>query len=265
MTDKTEEPGDALVSTRPAGEPEIIEPYPLLRPGAVSGLLDVLKDNVGEAGIQMLDLSRIKVPSGDSLMWTINTLEGKESAKTIEGVILAWRTARLYWKRALGEGGGRQPPDCISRDGFVGIGDPGGACAQCPYSKFGSSAKGKGQACKQIRQLLLVRPDEILPCLLSVPPTSLKSASQYFMALLGHAIPYWGVVTKITLEEAANEDGIAYAKMNFTGGRILNAQERVTLAPFHRQMQDLLNPGIIDARDYSVEDDNQANDSEVPF
>jgi hypothetical protein len=225
---------------------------------------------VGATGIQALDLPRIKVPAGGSLMWTIQTLEGEESARTISGVILAWRTGRLYWKKALGEGGGRQPPDCISRDGFEGVGDPGGACAQCPYARFGSASKGKGQACKQIRQLLLVRPEEVLPCLLSVPPTSLKAASQYFMALLARAIPYWGVITTITLERAKNEDGIDYAKMSFSGGRILNREQRVTLAPFHNQMQDMLNPGIIDARDYSIEDDeqqgdNKVSDSEVPF
>jgi hypothetical protein len=262
MTEK-DDPGTAL--TAAAAQPEIVEPYPLLRPGYVSGLLEVLRDNVGQAGIQTLDLPRIKVPAGGSLMWMISTLEGEESARTIEGVILAWRTGRLYWKRALGEGGGRQPPDCISRDGFVGVGDPGGACAQCPYARFGSAAKGKGQACKQIRQLLLVRPDEVLPCLLTVPPTSLKPAQQYFMALLARAIPYWSVVTKISLERAKNEDGIDYARMSFGGGRILGTEERIRLAPFHNQMQEMLNPGVIDARDYSVEDANQVNDSEVPF
>jgi hypothetical protein len=273
MTEKKEpekNPGTALTQVAPPeAQAEIIQPYPLLRPGYVSGLLEVLRDNVGQAGIQALDLPRIKVPSGDSIMWKILTLEGEESAKTIEGIILAWRTGRLYWKKALAEGG-RQPPDCTSRDGFVGIGDPGGPCAQCPYARFGSSTKGKGQACKQIRQLLLVRPDEVLPCLLSVPPTSLKSASQYFMALLARAIPYWGVITKISLEKATNENGIIYAKMTFAGGKLLSAQERITLAPFHNQMQDMLSPGIIDARDYQVEDDgqqndNQVRDSEVPF
>jgi hypothetical protein len=262
------DPGQAL--TAAAQTEEAVEPYTFLHPGAVSELLDLIRDNVGDAGIQALDLPRINSPSGGSLMWMVKTLEGEESAKVVEGLILAWRTGRIYWKRALGEGGGRQPPDCISRDGFLGTGDPGGPCGQCPFSKFGSASKGKGQACKQIRQLLLVRPGEILPCLLSVPPTSLKPAQDYFMALLSRRIPYWGVVTRIALEKATNEDGIAYARMSFSGGRILTPQELSTLAPFHKQMQDMLSPRIIDARDYSVEDDgpvkdNQIIDSEVPF
>jgi hypothetical protein len=254
MTDQPNVP--AIV---PASQPEIEEPYALLRLGDISGLLDTLRDNVGAAGIQTLDLPRIRVTPGGSTHWVIATLEGEESAKNVEGVILGWRPYRIYWKRAMKEGGGKLPPDCTSEDGVVGIGDPGGVCATCSFSKFGSSQKGKGQACKQIRQLLLVRPYEVLPCLLSVPPTSLKPCQQYFMTLFSRGIPYWGVVTRIGLEKATNEDGMPYSKMTFSGGRILTSAERTILAPFHNQMQDMLVPGVIDARDYTIEEDNQAS------
>jgi len=129
MTDQTNNPDGAIVPATPAAQSEIVEAYPLLRPGAVTNLLEVLRDNVGEAGIQALDLPRIKVTPGGSTIWLIATLEGEESTKTVEGVFLGWRNARIYWKKAMNEGGGKQPPDCTSRDGFVGIGDPGGACA----------------------------------------------------------------------------------------------------------------------------------------
>ena len=76
----------------------------------------------------------------------IATLEGEESAKTVEGIIVGWRPARIYWKKGLNEGGGKLPPDCTSIDGFIGIGDPGGACATCPFSKFGSSSSATTSA-----------------------------------------------------------------------------------------------------------------------
>ena len=238
-----------------------VPPFALLRPGAINELLDVLRDNIGEAGIQTLDLPRIKVPSGGSLLWPIQDPDGHSSAKVIEAIILAWRDGRLYWKQAMNASGGKIPPDCVSRDAIVGVGDPGGDCHLCPFARFGSSAKGSGskaQACKSIKQLLLVRENELLPSLLAVPPSSLKPVSQYFIALLSRGLPHWAVTTRISLEKATNDAGIAYGRMVFTAGRVLNPQDRATLAPLHKQMKDMLAPGVIDARDYT-------SDSEVPF
>jgi len=145
----------------------------------------------------------------------------------------------------------------VSRDGIVGVGDPGGLCHTCPFAKFGSTSKGsgKGQACKQIRQLLLLQEDQILPSLITVPPSSLGPVRQYFIALLSRLIPHWGVVTKISLEKATNDAGIAYARMVFTAGRVLSPEERARLAPFQRQMKEMLR---------SIEDDGQSTDT-VPF
>jgi hypothetical protein len=150
-------------------------------------------------------------------------------------------------------GGGKQPPDCISTNGSEGVGDPGGPCELCPYSKFGSSSNGKGQKCKQIRQLLIVRPEEMLPCLLSVPPTSLRSTEQYFTALSAKVIPYWGIVTKIALEKAQNDDGMPFSRMSFVSGRVLDKREREILEPYHKEVEHMLAPAAIDGRDYTVE------------
>jgi hypothetical protein len=102
---------------------------------------------------------------------------------------------------------------------------------------------------------LLIQEDQILPSLITVPPTSLRAVRQYFMGLVSRRIPYWGLVTKLSLEKATNEAGIAYAKMVFTAGRVLSPEERARLAPFQRQMQEMLR---------SIEDDGQSTDT-VPF
>lgn len=239
----------SIAVTRPAAAAD----YPLLRAEGREELLEVFHDNLGDAGLSSLDLPRIKVPSGGALSWNVRSAEGEESVRELEGIVLAWRPGRLYWKKAIGEGGGRKPPDCTSTNGFIGIGDPGGECSYCAYSKFGTSTKGHGQACKQIRQLLFVRPGEILPHLISVPPTSLKACSEYFLMLLGRQIPYWSVVTRLRLEKASNEDQIEYAKVQFALGQTLAREEREELRPFHDRMKQLLAPAPIDARDYSVE------------
>src|SRR5215471_15425885 len=211
--------------------------YPLLRPGAMNELVELFQDNLGQAGLSTIDLPRVVVPAGGALSFMIQTPDGEEPAKEVEGIVLAWSPGRIYWKKALGEGGGRKPPDCISTNGIVGVGDPGGKCADCPFAQFGSASKGKGQACKQIRRLLIVRPGEILPHLVSVPPTSLKAASQFFLMLLGRQIPYWAISTRIRLERASNEDGIAFARMQFFIGRRLTPEEMGVVRPYHKQMQ----------------------------
>jgi hypothetical protein len=95
--------------------------------------------------------------------------------------------------------------------------------------------------------------------------------------LWGKQLPYWGVVTRIKLERTQNEDGIAYAKMVFLRDRELTPEERATLAPYHLQMRQLLDPMAIDARDYVIEttaasaantresDPETPNTDDVPF
>jgi hypothetical protein len=213
-------------------------------------MLTVFKKNIGNSPLSTLDLPRIKVAPGKLLLWE---LTGDETEREIEGIILAWRQGRLYWKQAPDEPGAKKkPPDCTSQDGFTGIGDPGGECMKCPYAKFGTAQKGRGQACKQIRQLLIIRPGLALPYLLAIPPTSIRPAMQYFMLLYSRLIPYWGVVTKIKLEKAENEAGIAYGKMVFSLDRVLTPQEQDVLLPYQEKMEQLLAPLAIVSADYDT-------------
>jgi len=231
------------------------------------------QDNLGENGVSITELPRIKVPSGEVLQWMIQTLDGVEMQKEIECLILAWKVSRAYWPKPLNEGG-KKIPDCTSKDGFTGVGNPGGACADCPFSQFGSAAKGHGQACKQLRRLLLIPPGEILPYILTVPPTSLKVCGQYFLNLYSKKIPYWAVVTRLRLEGTKNEDGVSFARMTFTVVRQLTPEEKAAAAVLHRQMKQLLDPIGLDAADYGGDPGpgsmNQTGepglrDSDVPF
>jgi hypothetical protein len=228
--------------------------YPLLDATHMENMLKVFEENVGPNGVSEMELPRIKCPTGGQTTWMIQTADGEEALREIEGIVLSWRLARVFWRKSLDEQGGRgvSPPDCVSRDGFYGVGDPGGKCSDCPYARFGSSSKGRGQACKQMRQILLVRPGESLPHLLNVPPTSLRNASQYFLMLAGRQVPYWGVATKIRLERATNENGVSYARLVFSAGRRLMPNELQVLHPYHEQMRQLLSPVTIESKDYTV-------------
>jgi hypothetical protein len=249
--------------------------YPLLRGSdAMQQILVLFQDNLGEGGSTMLrDLPRAKCGAGGATSFLVETSDGEVTEKEIEGIIVARRTARVYWHEQV-KAGRRRPPDCFSRDGLIGEGDPGGDCSKCAFSQYGSAPRGNGQACRQVKQLLMIRPGEILPSLIVVPPTSLRACHRYFVSLTARNIAYWGVVTRIRLERATSEDGNDYARMLFAAGRQLTDKELLSLAPYHKQMQQLLDPIAIDARDYATEKESMpgprqttdtTNPGDVPF
>ncbi len=176
----------------------------------------VIADNTGNKGLSPQDLDRIKIPSGGGLSWEVPTMEVPKPEAAIEGVIIHWRDARAYWQEKFD--GANNPPDCVSADGEHGVGNPGGACDDCPLSEFGSAVDARGnptsgQACKQMRQLFIMLPDATLPTVISLPPTSIQPIGKYFLGLISKNHSYWKVVTRLTLEKAKNSTGIEYSRV----------------------------------------------------
>jgi len=187
----------------------------------IADIREAMNVNVGDGGLAATDLERIKIPAGGGTAWTIQGLDGEEMLKELSGIIIAWRDTRAYWSVPMEESDGNMPPDCYSLDARAGEGDPGGNCHKCPNAEFGSGSKGEGQACKLVRQLFLVREDNLLPEIVHLPPSSLKPARQYFLRLASKGVPCYSVITKIGLEKTKNAQGIVYAKAALTsGGRL---------------------------------------------
>lgn len=247
-----------------------------------SEVLTLIDENLTAQRFNVLNLPRIKVPAGGAREFRVMDASGEEPLRTLSGVITAFRQARVYWKKAYGSGGGKKPPDCSSTNGFVGVGEPGGECALCPYAQFGTAlnpdgSKGAGQACKDIRQLLILLPDNLLPHILNIPPTSIKNFMQYSLNLLSAGAPYWGVVSKLTLEPATSGGGIDYARIQFSlERRVAKEQAASMLKPYHERMNSLLRPMVVDATAYESEEASQdvhaetvnveePNDASVPF
>lgn len=240
---------------------ELMQPrkdYPLLEdPRAMSKILKLIDNNLGGAKVSPLSLSRIRVPSGDDQEFKIETATGVERAATITGVITAYRQARAYWIKPYGTGRGTQPPDCASTDGFTGIGDPGGDCTTCPYAAFNTSrmpdgSQGAGTACKELRQLLVLLPGQMLPHLFSIPPTSLQNFTKYSLNLISSGANYWNVTTKMTLEPAYNAGGIKYARVRFSLYSTLPDEQAQLFEPYHERMRGFLTPLVVDASAYEV-------------
>jgi hypothetical protein len=176
--------------------------------------------NCASGSITEFDLPRIKVASGTAL-WLIPTLEGDVTAPAIDGVVVAARDTRVYYKS---KDAGNVPPDCSSIDGKQGKGDPGGACASCPLAEWDSGENG-AQACKQVKQLFMVRGTSMLPEVVSLPPTSLKAVRQFFLKLATQGIQYYHCILRIELEKAQSQQGKVYGKAVLVFVRKLSPDE----------------------------------------
>lgn len=194
-------------------------------------LVQTLQNNLGGAGLKAFDLDRVKVPSGGGIAWEVPGLKGPQITQTLEGIILHSKDNRSYWaKKYGGDGGGNQPPDCSSTDMTHGIGQPGGDCLRCAFAQFGSAIDqqgkpAKGQACKHVRLMLFLRADDMIPLLISVPPSSVKLAQKYFLRLAGANLPYQTVTTQLRLVKTRNAGGTEYAQIDFAMGRELREEE----------------------------------------
>lgn len=189
-------------------------------------LTGFLMQNIGAQGLKPTDLDHVKVPAGGGIAWEVPTLKGPESVSVLEGIILHFKDVRAYWKSK----GTNSPPDCNSADGLIGVGAPGGVCAKCPLAQYGTAhdEKGnpaKGQACKQMRLFLFLRQDDMIPMLISLPPTSLQPAKKYFLRLVANGLPYYGVTTQLRLEKAKNAAGTTYSTVVPGMGRPLEKDE----------------------------------------
>ena len=183
----------------------------------IEGVLEAIKENLGNKPISEFDLTKVTVPTGAGLRWEVPTLDGSQSMTEIRGVVVAFKDVRAYWPGAYGGGGA--PPDCSSQDSIIGIGNPGGVCATCPLGDFGGP-------CKEHRLIFLLQTTGILPLILSIPRTSIKQAVKYFVGLAGETLPFWTVESVFRLEKTKSKDGIDYSRVVFTKGDRLSEVEK---------------------------------------
>ena len=67
-----------------------IEEYAIVAMG--DSIADIMAENLGDDGLSEFSLDRIRIPAGGGIAFEIPTLEGSDSAKTIEGVVVGWKT-----------------------------------------------------------------------------------------------------------------------------------------------------------------------------
>ena len=200
--------------------------------------LDIINENLKNQPLSFQLFDIIKSPSGGTTAFTVPGLSGDEIEKELTGIIIDYTTPRAYWDTPDPVEG--TPPTCYSRDSIIS--HDGNACNKCVYNDFGSkNGDSNAKARKEQVQILLLRPDNIMPVIVRVPVSSKLLFQRYMIRLIGKMIPLSGVVTKISLEKATNKTGQPFALYNFEAIQQLSSEEAANAKAFGQKFVEVLN------------------------
>jgi hypothetical protein len=86
---------------------------------------EILAANIGPSGLDVTQLTTVKMAAGGIPAWKAPTLEDPDNTeKAIQGVAIHWTNVRAWWEKPFGSGD-QTPPDCFSTDGVWGQGRSG--------------------------------------------------------------------------------------------------------------------------------------------
>ncbi len=200
--------------------------------------------DLGSYGEEMAGMTptfdKVKIPSGGGLAYEVpgDDPDSPDMTKEFSGVVVFHHPMNVYYRDKFD--GSSNPPDCSSADGKFGMSIEDGEiieCAKCENSKFGSADDGKGKACKQKRRLFVLRENEMLPLILTLPTGSLQEFTSYVMRLIKKGKKTSDVVTKFSLKKVQNKNGITYSQAVFAVDRDLTPQEKASTSKMTEQIR----------------------------
>jgi len=182
--------------------------------------------------LNVSDIPRLKVPAGGGTVWELPDGSAK---KSLEICIIARRINRVYY--ATPYAGENTQPDCVSRDGVIGEGNPGGECASCPLSKFSGK---QVPACKLVTLLYAIERESLSPVILQLPPSSAAEVRKYLVQnlLLTRTNPA-SVWTVATLEKRQNPQGISYSAVALKRGEAVSEAEAAEIAAMRDVLREM--------------------------
>ena len=205
-----------------------------------AGFLSLADIDFGNLLAEELDgldvgFDKIKIQSAGSTVFEMPGENGEpDSVKEFSAVILYHHPLNCYYKSKYT--GGKNPPDCGSFDGVVGVGDPGGRCGTCPLNQFGSGGKNK-KACKNRRRIYVLREGEVFPLLLSLPTGSLTELTNYLMRIVSKGKRSNAFVTRFSLRKATSSEGVIFSQAQFAIDRRLSQEELVLIEKLTDQVK----------------------------
>jgi hypothetical protein len=213
--------------------------------------IDLLRETLDGQDVNEFSLPRVRIPAGGGLQWEVPTLSGSEATKELQGVVVMYKSSRSYWSEPYE--GDNEPPDCSASDAKHAVkGDneieiPATLdeatnrllCETCAFSEWGSSdtGSGRGQACKLTRQLFLIVPDRMLPLVVTLPPTSLKAASAYFLMLADYSKDYRRITTVVGLEKRSGKSVPDFSAATFRMGEDLDDETAEIMASYSEALR----------------------------
>lgn len=183
-----------------------------------------------------------------------------EKIQDFEGIILDLNRANAYWQESFSESGGGTPPDCSSLDGINAdlnsddcpslTGQCGsGPKPECPMNQFGSA--GRGKACKNLKRVHIILDGHQLPLRLTLPPTSIKALDLYVSLLASTGLAYQKAVTKFSLKETQNKEGIKYSEIVLSKVSETTDDKRIAeLKAMYRSWKPIMRGQVIKADEY---------------
>ena len=185
-----------------------------------SEVTDLIKEELD--GLGQIPFDTVKIPSGGGLAFELSgdDPDNPETVQSLTGVILHHHAVNSYWPGEFD--GSNNVPDCSSADGKQGLDIKTGEvrdCSTCPFNQY-------GKACKNGHRIYLLRSGEVLPVLISLPPTSLRAFKDYVAKrLVVKGKRTSSVLTTIKLKREKSADGITYSSCVFTkAGDLTQAQ-----------------------------------------
>ena len=165
-------------------------------------------------GMGQVPFDAVKIPSGGGLSFELSgdDPDNPETAQTLTGVIVHHHPVNVYWEHDFDGAGGL--PDCSSPDGKHGLNAKTGEVLDCASWVY------------------LLRENEPLPILLTLPPTSLRAFKDYLAKrLIMKGKRSTDVLTSIKLKREKNADGIAYSACVFTKAGDLTPDQIAAVKP----------------------------------
>lgn len=124
---------------------------------------------------------------------------GYDPLDTVEAIPVGYTKTRLY---AVGEISEREVK-CQSADSHIGIGDPGGSCAECPLSKWTANEKdpkkNRPPACNVRQHYILWLPEQQVLVELVLQKTGLNAAKAINNVIKTRGMGYFAI--SLTSEE----------------------------------------------------------------
>lgn len=168
-----------------------------------------------------------------------------KSIDELKAIVLFKQKTRGCWEE------GNKTPLCSSFDGITGTdnNDNSRRCAECPRNAWGSGKEGRGKACKEMRRMFLLTPDNALPIQISFPPTSISVIDNFFSARLTNRISDIAKQVKFTLGKASSH-GFDFAQAILKNGDDVPPKEILTVNKLRQKFVDSWRNIAIDDEDY---------------